>query len=150
MNLQVGDQAPDFKLKNQDGKEVSLSDFRGSKVVVYFYPKDDTPGCTTQSCDLRDNHERLMAAGYTVLGVSADDEASHIKFRDKFNLPFDLLSDIDKKMIHDYGVWGTKQLYGREYEGILRTTFLINEHGIISDIITKVDTKEHTAQILKA
>lgn len=148
MELKTGDKAPDFRTRNQDGQEVKLSDFRGKKVVLYFYPKDDTPGCTAQSCDLRDNYDRFLAQGYEVLGVSADDEKSHVKFRQKFNLPFDLLADTDHKMVNDYGVWGEKSMFGKKYMGINRTTFIIDENGIIEDIISKVNTEQHTSQIL--
>ena len=148
MELKIGDKAPDFSTRNQDGEEVKLSELRGKKVVLYFYPKDDTPGCTAWSCDLRDNYDRFLAQGYEVLGVSADDEKSHVKFREKFNLPFDLLADTDHKMVNDYGVWGEKNMFGNKYMGIIRTTFVIDENGIIKDIISKVNTEQHTSQIL--
>ena len=145
----VGEKAPDFLVKNQDGKEVQLSDFAGKKLVIYFYPKDNTPGCTAESCNLRDNYQALQAQGYEVLGVSGDSEKSHQKFITKYDLPFDLLADTDKKMIEDFGVWKEKSMYGKTFLGIARTTFLINEEGIIEEIIQKVKTKDHTAQILK-
>jgi thioredoxin-dependent peroxiredoxin len=148
MKLTSGEKAPDFKAKDQNGHDVALSDFRGKKLVMYFYPKDDTPGCTAQACDLRDNYERLLDAGYAVLGVSVDDEKSHRKFIDKFNLPFPLLADTDHQLVEAYGVWVEKNMYGRTYMGIARTTFVIDEEGVITDIISKVDTKSHTAQIL--
>lgn len=147
-HLKIGDKAPDFNTTDQDNNKVTLSDFAGSKLVLYFYPKDSTPGCTAQACDLRDNYERLLSKGYKVLGVSADDAKSHKKFIEKHSLPFPLLMDEDKKIINDYGVWGLKKFMGKEYDGIHRTTFIIDENGVIEDIIEKVKTKEHTAQIL--
>ncbi|WP_207434444.1 thioredoxin-dependent thiol peroxidase [Sabulibacter ruber] len=147
--LQVGDIAPDFEAKDQNGQPVKLSDYRGKKVVLYFYPKDDTPGCTAQACNLRDNHDALLAKGYVVLGVSVDDEKSHQKFIQKFNLPFPLLADTDKQIVEKYGVWQEKSMYGRKYMGTMRYTFVIDEEGKIEDLITKVDTKNHTAQLLK-
>lgn len=147
-HLKVGDVAPDFKTTDQDGNAISLSDFAGSKLVIYFYPKDSTPGCTTQACNLRDNYELLLSKGYKVLGVSADSAKRHQNFIEKNNLPFPLLMDEDKKIINDFGVWGEKKFMGRIYDGIHRTTFVIDEKGIIEEIIEKVKTKEHTAQIL--
>ena len=148
MALAVGDKAPEFSINDQDEKVVNLSDYRGKKVVLYFYPKDQTPGCTAQSCNLRDNYERLLAAGYEVLGISSDSEKSHRKFIEKQNLPFTLLADTEKK-VHDlYGTWVEKKMYGRTYMGTARTTFIIDENGIIEEIIEKVKTKDHTAQIL--
>jgi len=147
MKLAVGDKAPDFAVNDQDGIVHKLSDYRGRKLVIYFYPKDDTPGCTAQACNLRDNYYDLRLKGYEVIGVSVDDEDSHQKFIQKFQLPFTLLSDTDKKMVVDYGVWQEKSNFGRQYMGIIRTTFVIDENGIIEDIITKVDTKEHAQQI---
>lgn len=149
MNLTTGDPAPPFEANDQDGKPVRLSDFAGKKLVLYFYPKDDTPGCTAEACDLRDNYHRLLAQGYAVLGVSTDDEKSHQKFIKKYALPFPLLADTNQKIVNDYGVWVEKNMYGRTYMGTARTTFLIDEQGVISDIIQKVDTKNHTSQILK-
>jgi peroxiredoxin Q/BCP len=148
MKLQVGDKAPDFSLNNQDGKLTSLSDFKGQKLIIYFYPKDDTPGCTTQACDLRDHIDKLKNQGYTLLGVSIDTEKSHQKFIKKHALNFDLLADVDHKMVNDYKLWVEKSMYGKTYMGTARTTFKIDEHGIITDIIEKVDTKNHTAQLV--
>ena len=149
MSLRIGDTAPDFKVNDQDGNPIKLSSLKGKKVVLYFYPKDMTPGCTTQACNLRDNYKLLQKQGYEVLGVSADNEKSHRKFADKEKLPFPLLADIDK-VVHDkYGTWGEKSMYGRKYMGTLRTTFVIDEKGKITEIISKVDTKAHTTQILK-
>ena len=149
MTLQVGDLAPDFTSKDQNGNDIKLSDFRGKKVVLYFYPKDDTPGCTAQACNLRDNYEVLLKQGYVVLGVSVDDEKKHRKFIEKFELPFPLIADTDHSVVEAYGVWQEKSMYGRKYMGTMRYTFVIDEEGKIEDIITKVDTKEHAAQILK-
>ena len=148
MKLTVGDPAPDFHTRDQQGNPVHLSDYRGRKVVLYFYPKDDTPGCTAQACNLRDNYAELKQAGYEVLGVSIDGEKSHQKFIGKYELPFALLADTDKQIVEAYGVWVEKSMYGRTYLGTARTTFLIDEAGIITDIIEKVDTKNHTGQIL--
>lgn len=147
-HLKIGDKAPNFNTTDQDNNKVSLSDFKGKKLVLYFYPKDSTPGCTVQACDLRDNYDNLLSQGYKVLGVSADSAKRHKNFIEKNNLPFPLLMDEDKKIINDYGVWGLKKFMGREYDGIHRTTFIIDENGVIEDIIEKVKTKEHTAQIL--
>lgn len=149
MSLKIGDTAPDFETRDQQGSVVHLSDYRGKKVVLYFYPKDDTPGCTAQACDLRDNYSALKQAGYEVFGVSVDDEKSHQKFIAKYELPFTLLADTDKQLVEAYGVWVEKSMYGRKYMGTARTTFLIDENGIITNIIEKVDTKKHTNQILK-
>lgn len=148
MALQTGDKAPEFSAKDQSGNEVKLSDFKGKKVILYFYPKDDTPGCTAQACNLRDNYETLLNKGYAVLGVSVDDENSHQKFIKKFDLPFPLLADTDHAIVEAYGVWVEKNMYGRTYMGTARTTFVIDENGVISEIIQKVDTKHHTDQIL--
>jgi peroxiredoxin Q/BCP len=147
--LKVGDKAPEFTGIDQDGKNISLKDFKGRKLILYFYPKDDTTGCTAEACNLRDNYDDMLKKGYKILGVSADDEASHKKFIAKYVLPFPLLADKDKKIIGMYDVWGEKNLYGKISMGILRTTFIINENGIIEEIITKVDTKNHTQQILE-
>ena len=144
-----GQKAPGFNVKDQHGNTVSLDQFAGKKVVLYFYPKDDTPGCTAEACDFRDNYQGLTAKGYVVLGVSVDDEKSHKKFADKHNLPFTLLADTDKKIVEAYGVWGEKNMYGKKYMGTNRTTFVIDENGIIAHIITKVDTKNSTAQVLE-
>ena len=147
--LKIGDKAPDFKGTNQNGEIISLADLKGKKVVLYFYPKDNTPGCTAEACNLKDNCERFKSKGYEIIGVSADNEKSHKKFSDKYNLPFNIIADIDKSIIKSYNVWGKKSMYGKEYEGINRTTYIISEKGIIEDIITKVDTKNHTFQIIK-
>jgi peroxiredoxin Q/BCP len=149
MKLQVGDPAPLFEGKDQNGNTIRLSDFKGKKVVLYFYPKDDTSGCTAQACDLRDNKEALQKAGYEIIGVSTDDEKSHQKFINKYSLNFTLLADTDKQIVEQYDVWKEKSMYGRKYMGTVRTTFLIDEKGILTDIISKVDTKQHTTQILK-
>ena len=147
--LKVGDFAPDFNSKNQLGEAISLTQFNGKKVVLYFYPKDDTPGCTAQACNLRDNHNALLKAGYEVLGVSTDDEASHQKFIAKYNLPFSLIADTDRSINEAYGVWREKNMYGRKYWGTVRTTFMIDEAGKIVEIIKKIKTDDHTAQVLK-
>ena len=149
MALKPGDKAPDFSVNDENGNPVKLKDFKGKKLVLYFYPKDMTPGCTAESCNLRDNYKVLQKQGYEVLGVSTDSEKSHQKFIAKEKLPFHLLADADKVMHEAYGTWGEKSMYGRKYMGTLRTTFIINEKGIIEEIIGKVDTKNHTAQILK-
>lgn len=146
--LKIGDHAPDFCLKDQTGKKHQLSDYAGKKLALYFYPKDMTPGCTAQACDLRDHHDNLVNQNIQILGVSADTEAMHEKFIAKYQLPFPLLADVDKKTINDYGVWGPKQFMGKKYDGILRTTFIIDEKGIMMSIINKVKTKEHAQQIL--
>jgi thioredoxin-dependent peroxiredoxin len=150
MTLQPGDIAPDFTSKDQNGNEIKLSDFRGKKVVLYFYPKDDTPGCTAQACSLRDNYEALLKQGYVVLGVSVDDEKKHRKFIEKYDLPFPLLADTDHSVVEAYDVWQEKSMYGRKYMGTMRYTFIIDENGKIEEIITKVDTKKHADQILKS
>lgn len=149
MKIQIGDKAPSFEGKDQHGNPVKLSDFSGKKVVLYFYPKDDTPGCTAQACNLRDNLPALQSQGYQVIGVSVDDEKSHQKFIQKYDLNFPLLADTDKKIVEQYDVWKEKSMYGRKFMGIVRTSFIIDEKGIITDIIEKVDTKEHAKQILK-
>lgn len=148
-SLQAGDKAPAFSLKNQDGKKVSLKDFKGHKLVLFFYPKDMTPTCTVEACNLRDNYSALQKKGIHVIGVSPDDETSHTKFIGKHELPYTLLADPEQVMLNAYGVWGEKSMYGRKYMGVLRTTFLINEDGKIHDVITKVEAKNHAAQILK-
>lgn len=148
MHLKIGDKAPELNVKDQDGILHSLADYKGKKIVLYFYPKDATPGCTAQACNLRDNHSQLRKAGYSIIGVSADNENSHIKFIEKQNLNFPLLADTDKELIKRYGVWGEKQFMGKTYDGIHRTTFVIDENGTIEDIITKVKTKDHAAQLL--
>jgi thioredoxin-dependent peroxiredoxin len=146
--LKTGDKAPDFKATDQDGNSISLKDFQGYKLILYFYPKDNTPGCTAEACNLKDNYTELLKKGYKIIGVSADDEKSHKNFISKYVLPFPLIPDKDKKIIKAYGVWGKKKLYGREYDGINRMTFIISPNGIIEKIFTKVDTKNHTEQIL--
>lgn len=150
MMLEEGQKAPNFKTKIQTGETRSLKDYKGKKLVLYFYPKDDTPGCTKEACNLRDNYEDLQSQGYEILGVSPDSDASHIKFIDKHDLPFDLAVDTDHKLAEAYGAWGEKNMYGRKYMGILRSTFIIDEKGKIEKIIKKVKTADHTAQILKA
>jgi peroxiredoxin Q/BCP len=146
--LKQGDSAPEFSGVDQDGQPVSLKDYTGKKLVLYFYPKDDTPGCTAEACSLRDNYEHLQKAGYDVLGVSTDPVKSHKKFIDKYTLPFRLLSDTEKTVSEAFGVYGLKKFMGKEYMGISRTTFLIDEKGIITEVISKVDTKKHAEQIL--
>lgn len=148
-SLKIGDKAPDFSGFDQDNKMHQLEDYKGKKLVVFFYPKANTPGCTAEACDLRDNFERFQANNYELLGVSADNAKAQGKFKDKFNFPFPLLADEDKSVIEAFGVWGPKKFMGREYDGINRTTFVINEDGIIEDIITNVKTKDHASQILK-
>ncbi len=148
-NIKVGDNAPSINSPDQDGKIISLADFKGKKVILYFYPKDDTPGCTAEACNLRDNYSELLKKGFTIIGVSADSGQSHQKFRSKFELPFPLISDVDKNVIKAYDVWGEKKMYGKSYEGILRKTFVISENGKIEHIFEKVDTKNHTQQILE-
>lgn len=147
--LKEGQKAPEFTSTDQNGAAVSLSQFTGKKVVLYFYPKDDTPGCTAEACSFRDNYQGLTAKGIVVLGVSIDDEKSHQKFVTKHSLPFTLVADTDKKIVEAYGVWVEKNMYGRKYMGIARKTFLIDEQGIITHIIEKVDTKNATAQVLE-
>jgi peroxiredoxin Q/BCP len=149
MKLEIGNQAPAFSVLNQNSETITLDQFKGKKVVLYFYPKDDTPGCTAEACDLRDNHQRFLDAGYVILGVSPDEPKKHQKFITKFELPFDLLADTEQTVANAYGVWVEKSMYGRKYMGMARTTFIIDENGIITDIIEKVDTKAHTKQILK-
>ncbi len=146
--LKAGDKAPDFLVPDQDGNLVSLKDYKGKKVILYFYPKDDTTGCTAEACNLRDNRPLIMKKNYEILGVSADSVKSHKKFATKFNLPFKLLADTEKDIIGKYGVWGEKMLFGRKYMGIHRVTFLIDEKGIIEQVISDVDTKNHTQQII--
>lgn len=143
------DKAPDFKGKDQDGNILSLKNFKGKKLVIYFYPKDDTPGCTAEACNLRDNYAALKKEGYEVVGISADDEKKHKKFIDKYKLPFPLIADIDKTIIEAFDVWGEKKFMGKVFDGIVRTTFVINEKGKIEKVISKVDTKKHTEQILE-
>jgi len=146
---EIGKPAPIFEALNQNSQTVSLGQFAGKKVVLYFYPKDDTPGCTAEACDLRDNYQRFLEAGYVVLGVSPDEPKKHVKFIEKYSLPFDLLADTEQIVANAYGVWVEKSMYGRKYMGMARTTFVIDEQGILIDIIEKVNTKAHTTQILK-
>jgi len=148
-NLKIGDKAPNFSGKDQDGNLHSLSDYKGKKLVIFFYPKANTPGCTAEACDLRDNFERFQTNNYELLGVSADSEKAQLKFKEKYSFPFPLLADEDKTVIEAFGVWGPKKFMGREYDGINRTTFIIDEKGIISDVISDVKTKIHASQILK-
>ena len=147
--LQKGDKAPDFSAVDQDGKIHKLSDYKGKKLVVFFYPAASTPSCTIEVCNLRDNYNSFTKEGYALLGVSGDTQKKQANFRNKFDLPFPLLADEDKKVIEAFGVWGPKKFMGREFDGIHRTTFIINEQGIIEEVIQKVKTKEHAAQILK-
>lgn len=147
-NLETGTKAPEIIAKNQAGETIKLSDFLGKKVILYFYPKDNTPGCTTEACNFRDNYQFLLGKGFEVLGVSIDSEQSHQKFIAKFELPFNLLADEDQKIVNNYGVWVEKNMYGKKYMGTARTTFVINEEGIIEHIIKKVDNKNASQQIL--
>ncbi len=146
-DLNVGDRAPAIDAVDQEGKKITLQEYRGKKVVLYFYPKDNTPGCTAESCDLRDHYDQFLQQGFEVIGVSADSEKSHQKFIAQYQLPFRLIADTNKKVLQDYGAWGEKKLYGKPYMGILRKTFIIDEAGTIIKIIEKVDTKEHSTQI---
>ena len=146
--LKIGDKMPEFEVVDQDENVVSSKDFIGKKTIVYFYPKDNTPGCTAEACNLRDNYEALKAQGYNVVGVSKDSAASHRKFIDKFDLPFTLLSDKSTQMLQDFGAWGEKKMCGKTCVGTLRRTFIFNEEGVLERIIEKVDTKDHAAQIL--
>jgi thioredoxin-dependent peroxiredoxin len=146
--LNEGDKAPGFTAKDQNGKTVSLSDFKGKKVILYFYPKDDTPGCTAEACSFRDNYQSMIAKGFEVIGISTDDEKSHKKFEKKFSLPFTLIADPDKSIVEAYGVWVEKNMYGKKYMGTARKTFLINEGGTINKIIDKVDTKNSSQQVM--
>jgi len=149
MHLKVGDKAPSFEGLNQEGKKISLSDFSGKKLILYFYPKDNTPGCTAESCNLNENYDAWLKKGFEVVGVSPDGVKSHQKFRDKFGLKFNLIADTEKEILQAYGAWGEKSMYGKKYMGVLRTTFIINEQGVIQEIFEKVETKDHTNQILK-
>jgi peroxiredoxin Q/BCP len=150
MSLSVGKKAPAFTGVDQNGNSISLKDFKGKKVVLYFYPKDDTPGCTAQACNLRDNHSELLKQGFSVIGVSVDSVKKHKKFEEKYELPFSLIADEDKKIVEAYGVWGEKKFMGKTYMGTTRTTFLIDEDGKIKAIIEKPDTKNHAAEVLQA
>ena len=147
--LKIGDKMPDFEVVDQDGKAVSSKDLIGKKTIIYFYPKDNTSGCTAEACSLRDNYEALMARGYNVVGVSKDSAASHRKFADKYDLPFTLLADTSTQMLQDFGAWGEKKMYGKAVMGTIRKTFIFDEEGILSEVIEKVDTKNHADQILK-
>ena len=147
-HLKVGDAAPNFSALDQDGNTITLNDYKGKKLVLFFYPKASTPGCTVEACDLRDNHERFQSLGYEILGVSADSQKRQSNFRNKHEFPYPLLADEDKVVINAFGVWGPKKFMGKEYDGIHRTTFVIDENGILEDVITKVKTKNHTDQIL--
>ncbi len=146
--LKVGDKAPDFKVNDQDGNSISSKDFKGKKWIVFFYPKANTPGCTAEACNLRDNYKKLQKEGYELLGVSADSEKRQKNFKEKYDFPFPLLADENKEIINGFGVWGPKKFMGREFDGIHRKTFIIDENGIITRFIDKVKTKDHAAQIL--
>ena len=146
--LKVGDKAPNFEAKDQKGNVIKLSDYKGKKLVVFFYPKASTPGCTAEACNLRDNYNAFLSKGYEIVGVSADSEKRQLNFATKYELPFPLLADEDKTVINGFGVWGPKKFMGKEYDGIHRTTFIIDEDGVIEEVISKVKTKDHAAQIL--
>lgn len=147
--LKIGDKMPDFEVVDQDGKAVSSKDLIGKKTIIYFYPKDNTSGCTAEACSLRDNYEALQAKGYNVVGVSKDSVASHRKFADKYELPFTLLADTSTQMLQTFGAWGEKKMYGKTVMGTIRKTFIFDENGVLTEIIEKVDTKNHAGQILK-
>jgi peroxiredoxin Q/BCP len=147
--LKVGDKVPDFKVNNQDGKPVSLKDFKGKKLIVFFYPKANTPGCTAEACNLSDNYRELQKQGFELLGVSADSEKLQTNFKTKYNFPFQLLADVDKVVINNFGVWGEKKFMGKVYDGIHRKTFVIDAEGIVQHVIDKVKTKDHASQILE-
>jgi peroxiredoxin Q/BCP len=147
-HLKAGMKAPWFEGIDQNGNVVKMSDFTGKKIILYFYPKDDTPGCTAEACNLRDNYDPLLEKGFAVVGVSMDSEKSHKKFAQKYSLPFPLIADISKKLLDDYGVWGNKLIFGKSSLGIIRTTFVIDEQGIIEHVLEKIETKNHTSQIL--
>jgi peroxiredoxin Q/BCP len=148
-HLKEGDKAPNFSIENEKGELVSLSDYRGKKLILFFYPKDDTPGCTKEACNLRDNYSKLSKLGFEILGVSPDSSKKHQKFIDKYEFQFSLIADTEKQAINDYGIWGPKKFMGREYDGLHRTTFIIDEEGIIEGIIDKVKTKDHASQIME-
>ena len=148
--LSKGDKAPDFKGLNQNGETISLSDFSGKKLILYFYPKDNTPGCTAESCNLSDNYQQWIDKGYDVVGVSPDSVASHKKFADKFGFKFNLIADTEKEILQAYGVWGEKNMYGKKYMGVLRTTYVISEQGVVEEVFEKVQTSDHSKQIIKA
>ena len=147
--LKQGDKVPDFSVNDQDGNKVSLSDYKGKKLVVFFYPKASTPGCTAEACNLTDNYAELQTKGFEILGVSADSEKRQTNFRNKYSFPFPLLADEDKEVINAFGVWGYKKFMGKEYDGIHRKTFLVDENGIVAHVIDKVKTKDHASQILE-
>ena len=147
--LKVGDKAPSFEGMNQEGKKISLNDFSGKKLILYFYPKDDTPGCTAESCNLNENYNTWLEKGFEVVGVSPDSVKSHMKFAKKFGLKFNLIADTEKEILQRYGVWGEKSMFGKKYMGVLRTTFVINENGAIDEVFEKVKTDDHTRQIEK-
>ncbi|MCX2681439.1 thioredoxin-dependent thiol peroxidase [Galbibacter sp. EGI 63066] len=146
--LKAGDKVPDFTVADQDGNKVSLSDYKGKKLVVFFYPKASTPGCTAEACNLRDHYQELKDKGYSLLGVSADSQRRQTNFKNKYEFPFPLLADEDKEVINAFGVWGPKKFMGREFDGIHRKTFIVNENGVVERVIDKVKTKDHAAQIL--
>ena len=148
-HLKEGDKAPDFAVPNQHGEIIKLSDFKGKRLIIFFYPKDLTPGCTLESCNLRDNYEKLKSLDFEIVGVSADDEKKHTRFIEKFSLPYDLLADVNKVMLNAYGVWGEKKFMGRTFDGIHRTTFIVDKEGNVEKIINKVKTINHTNQILE-
>jgi peroxiredoxin Q/BCP len=148
--IQAGSKAPEFTGIDQNGQKISLTNFKGKKVILYFYPKDDTPGCTAQACNLRDNYSDLSSKGFEVIGISTDSTRSHKKFEAKYNLPFPLIADEDKTIVNAYGVWGEKKFMGKTFDGTNRTTFLIDEEGLIKNVITKPDTKNQTEQVLNA
>ena len=147
--LKIGDIAPNFQSLDEAGNSISLSDYKGKKLVLFFYPKASTPGCTVEACNLSDNYSRFTSLGYDVVGVSADSAKRQSNFKEKYGFPYPLLADEDKSVINAFGVWGPKKFMGKEYDGIHRTTFIIDAHGVIEDIIVKVKTKDHTSQILK-
>ena len=149
MALQAGDKAPNFEGIDQDNNPIKLSDFAGKKLVLYFYPKDNTPGCTAQACNLKDNYDALLKAGYAIVGISSDSAKKHQNFINKFALPFPLIADEDKSIHEQFGTWVEKSMYGKTYMGTARTTYIIDENGVIEEVISKVKTKDHTAQILK-
>ena len=149
LKLKAGDKAPNFEGINQNGEKIGLKDFKGKKIILYFYPKDNTPGCTAESCNLNENYEMWLEKGYDVVGVSPDSVQSHVKFIEKFGLKFNLIADTEKEILQMYGAWGEKSMYGKKYMGVLRTTFVINEEGVISEVYEKVQTKDHTNQIIK-
>lgn len=148
--LKVGDKAPDFQGVNQNGEKIALNDFAGKKLILFFYPKDNTPGCTAESCNLNDNYDSWLEKGFDVVGVSPDSEKSHLKFIDKFGFKYNLIADTEKEMLQAYDVWGEKSMYGRKYMGVFRTTFVIDGDGVIEEVFEKVKTKDHTNQIIEA